>query len=917
MGVCLKGKERGIVPALLSAFALLMILFGILNYHQSVPFENPIAFIVRDSRLYVLEKESNRLLEFDLLKNRTELLLDSASSIDPDENGRYFMPRVLYRGPDGFVVKSYIYESSTREFLGYRFREYFARTERPRDILSVFFNNPKDYPEMNYACGPDKSHYFANNCSGHRNIWKIPYHESAVVEGTNLPESIEELGDKNSDLSNNEFICVGPDRDIYLCSGEKGRILRYSPQGIFKQTIGDVGFSDRELLAPDSVFFASFDLEKSEELLTVASTGTRTWVQYDNEGNVAGTLNLLHRRYPFPDILVGEIYSGSSKRRLYSFDLANKNFIRLASYLQKDKDKSSFSPFSKLSKIIRGETGQDSGRYYSVKWGPKFIFPALSALILLLAACQWTRLRALFASVRIPFFVKLLMLFIPMLLLSAYLIAAWISEIMLGNLQDECVRRSANLARAVINSISMEDLDKISRPEDRESPEYSRIYSTVNKIVDSENVEQTPKWIIHKIHGSRYYFGVNIWKGAIYEPYIIPESRKIFYDVLKEAKPAWGIIADEQGEWFSYLYPICDKKGTVTNVLELYRPSEAINRAQSAVSDRVAKVVAFTVFVAAFVVFCFSYVFTRPLKRLIEGTEMISAGNFLHRIELNSRDELSDLGRAFNKMVEDIRHYTDDMKKSTAEREKLNSELRLARDIQLGILPSVFPPFKGAENIEIYAEMIPAKSIGGDYYDFFLIDQEHFGVVVADASGKGIPAALFVMMVRTLIRSLSPSEHSPSQVLKGINNILAADNPSLSFVTMFYLVLELKTGKAKFSNAGHLSPILTSGGKTAEVCADVKDCGGMPLGVSPDTDYLEGELTLCKGDTLVMYSDGISEACDGEGRLFGDERLIELVSDNAILPCEEISKAVVKCVHEHQVGVEQFDDITLLFLRFV
>lgn len=905
------------MPVFLLILAFFLLFLSSINYYENRSFRNPISFAISNNILFVLEKNNNTVLVFEPSSLNKKLVLKKAYSIEPDEGACYFMPRKLIRGPDGIVVKSYIYDKITREFLGYRFREYLSFELPPKEILKILLKNPKDYPEINYSCDKKKSHYFVNNCKGHKNIWKIPNAGGVVIEGGDFPLCLQEVGDDNGEFSIFEDICVDADGCIYVSSSETGKIMMYDSTGRKVTEIGNVGFGDNDILAPDGIFFMNFDSKKAQELLTVSSSGTRSWVQFDHAGNPVRNVNLLKLGYPFADILTAEVFSSTSENRMFSFDLANKNFIYLNPYLEKsDKDVSS-TLFSSRLKWGWEKERKNSGAVYAVRGGNLFLAFMVGAGILFLVFFLHDRLSKIYSRIKIPFFLKLLLLFIPMLVLSAHIIASWISGIMRSNIEDEYVRRAANLAHAIMNNVSIADLEKIRNPNDRNLPEYGKIFQMVNSIVDSENVDQTPKWIMHKILGGRYYFGINIWKGAIYEPYIIPADRKMFYNVLKNKTPEWGRFSDEQGEWFSYLYPICDAKGALIYVVELYRPSEAIDRAEYAVSARINKVVAFTVVLAGLIVFLFSYLFTRPLKALIRGTEIVSTGNFHHHIEVVSRDELGDLGKAFNKMVLDLRRHTDELKKNTEEKERMQTELRLAREIQRGMLPSVFPPFEGAEDVEIYAEMLPAKDIGGDYYDFFPIDDEHFGVVIADVSGKGIPAALFMMVIRSLVRNISVMNPNPADVVAKLNRLLSMDNLSSSFASLFYIVYNMKSGRIRYCNAGHLPPIKISNGKAVLLERSIRMKTGMLVGVIPDAKFTENELVLEKGETLVLYTDGITETVNGRNVFFGEERLIDILQDYSILPNSEICGNVIHDVLEFQKGLDQFDDITLLFLKHI
>ena len=209
----------------------------------------------------------------------------------------------------------------------------------------------------------------------------------------------------------------------------------------------------------------------------------------------------------------------------------------------------------------------------------------------------------------------------------------------------------------------------------------------------------------------------------------------------------------------------------------------------------------------------FSFLFTRPLKKLLKGTEIVSSGNFNYRLMIKSHDELGALAHAFNQMVKRLKKYMRNLSITTAEKERYESEMRFAREIQEGILPKVFPPYKGMESVEIYAHMKAAREIGGDFYDFFFVDDDHVGVVIADVSGKGAGAGLFMMRAKTLLRDSAANIVSPAEALTRMNELIVVDNPSNMFVTMFYLVCNIRTGKVRYCNAGHNAPVYISNNK--------------------------------------------------------------------------------------------------------
>ena len=523
-------------------------------------------------------------------------------------------------------------------------------------------------------------------------------------------------------------------------------------------------------------------------------------------------------------------------------------------------------------------------------------------------------LRRWAAQVRYPLFVKLLLLFIPLLVASTVVVGTWVQDVVEDDLVNEYVRRSANLAWAIVNSLALDDLEQLQSPRDRQSEAYERVYRTVDRLVDTKTVESTPKWIVHKIHDGKFYFGVNIWKGALFEPFIVSAEREMFFDALRDKAPHYGQFTDDQGEWFSYLQPITNRTGAVIYVLELYRPTEEIDRANREARMRMAHVTGITVLVAVVIVLLFSYLFTRPVRLLTHATRVVSAGNFDHAIEINTRDEMHTLAQAFNSMTASLKQYTTDLARSTAEQERVQSELRFAREIQQEILPRTFPPYPGAEQVEICAQVLPAQELSGDYFDFFLINAEHIGVVVGDISGKGVAAGLFMMRVRTLLRDIAAADLGAAETLARVNRQIAPDNPSMMFATVLYFVCNMRTGRVVLCNAGHCPPVLLSRGAAHLLAAD--DLGhGPAIGLDEHGAYTDVELLLNAGDTLVLYTDGVTEATSAAGDMYGEERLLACLQAQVAQTNSGICDAVLVEVDAFQRDVKQFDDVTLLFFK--
>jgi len=868
---------------------------GAWYHHTEVrEFEVPIAYTMVGDRFYLLEKKENTILELEYLSPELPLALRGRFRIDQEDDDHYYMARKLYPGPEGVVVNSYIYEKNTENFIGYRFREYRSFRDRPHDIFTIYLKDPGKVPEINYSRGPGGEHYFVNNIPDRRNIWVVPDSGDITMSGGVLPPGLREDGDVNDDFASWESICVGPNRAISISSGSNGRIMRYSPVGELSAEWGTAGFEEGDLLAPAAIFFStlSHDLPRS---LTVASTGNRSWVQFSPTGKPLQTVYPLKDGYQniFHDILVGAIYESKSSGHLFSFDLVNRSFIILS---HKDS-------------VIT--------TYRATRPGRLAIF--IAAAILFLAGAIFSRSLARVASLlRFPFFLKLLLLFVPILIASALAVGYEVKQIMKEDLEAEYIRRSANLAAAIMNTISVSDLETLRDVDSREKQLYKDIHTFVTEVVNRDEVDYTPKWIIHLIDPQgRYFFGINIWRGALYEPFIVPDEREIFQKVLTEKTPQYGRFVDEQGEWFSYLTPIINAEGKVINVLELYRPTEEMDRADQRATAKILERTGETVLVAILLVLIFSYIFTRPLRKLIQGIKVVSKGDFDHKIIVRSRDEISRLAGAFNQMILDLKKYTHDLALTTAEKERIETELHLARDVQQRLLPTVFPPYPAAPSVEIFARMVPAREVGGDYYDFFMVDRDHIGVVVADVSGKGMAAGLFMMEIRTLLRSNAWNNLSAADAIARTNRIIASDNPSVLFVTVFYLIFNLKTGKATYCNAGHNPPILIRKNDIGLLTTEAGAGKGMAVGVVEDAEYTDAGLILDKGDSLVIYTDGATEAFNLEQKMFGEERLIQCIRDNSSLPNRDIWDKIFQAVSGFQAGREQFDDITILFLEFL
>lgn len=241
-------------------------------------------------------------------------------------------------------------------------------------------------------------------------------------------------------------------------------------------------------------------------------------------------------------------------------------------------------------------------------------------------------------------------------------------------------------------------------------------------------------------------------------------------------------------------------------------------------------------------------------------------------------------------------------------------ELGIASTIQQDILPSIFPAFPDRKEFSLYASMNPAKEVGGDFYDFFLIDDNHIALVIADVSGKGVPAALFMVISKTLIKNRAQQGGTPSEILADVNEQLCENNQADMFVTVWLGILELSTGKVIASNAGHEYPAIHHSGGKYELMMDEH---GFVLGGMPGISYSDYEFQLDKGSRLYLYTDGVAEATNAGNMLFGTERMLAALNEEPFAEPEQILKNVRREIDAFVQGASQFDDITMLCLKYM
>ena len=308
--------------------------------------------------------------------------------------------------------------------------------------------------------------------------------------------------------------------------------------------------------------------------------------------------------------------------------------------------------------------------------------------------------------------------------------------------------------------------------------------------------------------------------------------------------------------------------------------------------------------------------FVKPLLELRNGLQAISKGNLDYKIRLSTNDEIEEVAEAVNAMTVDLKKYIENISRITAEKQSIATEISVAHNIQVGALPQDF--LTDRHDFQIYATMDPAKGVGGDFYDFYMTDENHLVVTIADVSGKGVPAALFMMRAKTTLKNLVLMAGSPDDfgaVMTLANQELCRDNETMMFVTVFIAQIDLITGELIYVNAGHNHPCLRENGKFRYLLQKEND---MLLGLVEGVMYEVHRLTLSPGDMLFLYTDGVTEAMDKDLNLYSEERLEKTLNNiEGGLSVEEILAEVRKDIAAYAGGAEQSDDITMLGVRFL
>ena len=441
------------------------------------------------------------------------------------------------------------------------------------------------------------------------------------------------------------------------------------------------------------------------------------------------------------------------------------------------------------------------------------------------------------------------------------------------------------------------------------------IYVIIPDTTDYAHIKFIFSTIDHKSKFSKYDFGY-------LRETTNDEYRQKYRSLFEKTSEREIVVRDkgyiETDSHITLLVPLKDSEGNVRALLCVQRQMDVLtNMRQKFIRRALLALVVLIVLVLLGQSVFLHRTLLHPLKLISDEATRFSTENTVSETKLRhlirNEDEIGMLAGSIDRMEEEIHVYIDNLTKATAEKERIGAELSLATKIQASMLPNIYPAFPNRTEFDIYATMTPAKEVGGDFYDFFLVDSDHLCMVMADVSGKGVPAALFMMASKIILANNAKMGKSPARILEDTNATICANNHEQMFVTVWLGILEISTGKLTAANAGHEYPVICMPDGRFEL---LKDKHGFVIGGMDGMKYKEYEVQLSPGAKLFVYTDGVPEATNKDNELFGTERMLAALNENTGVSPETVLQNVRAAVDDFVKNAEQFDDLTMLCMEY-
>ena len=454
---------------------------------------------------------------------------------------------------------------------------------------------------------------------------------------------------------------------------------------------------------------------------------------------------------------------------------------------------------------------------------------------------------------------------------------------------------------------------------------YSWLITHINQIKVANNLEFAFCVVTDETCQSQFFLFSAGGEGAVRsshygDAFTLGTTRTVTLnqqDAMRGAKENDMHLAEagDYVDYYVYLTPFDDRDLYIGLTFKLSSLNDSIDtqaRRQTTIA------IIYQVILLTVALMLLLYNLLRPLKEVQRNIRLYKTTKDSREVAENlawihTGNEIEQLAEDVVDLTQEMDDYMNRIESITAEKERIGTELELATKIQLSMLPSVFPPFPDRSEFDIFAMMKPAREVGGDFYDFRLIDDDHLYMTIADVSGKGIPAALFMMGTMIMLENNAKSGMSPAEILRNTNNSVCANNPEEMFVTVWLGILELSTGKMKAANAGHEYPVIRHPDGRFEI---MKDKHGLVLGAIEGMMFSEYEIMMRPGTSLFLYTDGIPEATDSKLNMFGTDRMTDALNSAGGDSPEEIIADVRHAVDAFVKGAPQFDDMTMMCVTY-
>ena len=503
-------------------------------------------------------------------------------------------------------------------------------------------------------------------------------------------------------------------------------------------------------------------------------------------------------------------------------------------------------------------------------------------------------------------------------------------------LEDMYAERVMINSNAIASMLDVEDVKTIIAEGGDQTPEYKEMYDLFNKLKEEGDVTFL-SLVVPDEDSVCFYIDAMVEEMGDDPANQLPYGSDILYvDAANPEDPAdmekyitiWERYAENKGideplvtdNDYGYNYTgvsvILDENGkAIAEIQYILDMSEVRAYLNSFLVNML--LISFAIIGVTIIVYIFFVrkMVTKPVGKLTAFTQQITETSAFEnqRIEIKTGDEIQSLSESFNFMLAELENYIANLSKVTAEKERIGAELDIAKHIQASMLPCIFPAFPERKEFDIYATMEPAKEVGGDFYDFFMVDDTHLAIVMADVSGKGVPAALFMVIGKTLIKDHTTPGRELGKVFTEVNQLLCESNSEELFITAFEGVLNLVTGEFVYVNAGHEMPFICKAGGDFE---PYKIRAGFVLAGMEGMKYRAGSMTLEPGDKIFQYTDGVTEATNLQNELYGMNRLGAILNKVKGGTPNDILPAIKKDIDEFVGDADQFDDITMLCLEY-